>query len=216
MNTKGLTEFFEKNWKPLAGILVVALVVLGAVGIWNERQKAREQQAADLFFQLQKNAAEFVKQKKTAEAEQALQPLFDQFPNSRAAYEATLQTGDMWMDQQSFAEAVKRYEKAANMARDPFSRLLANYNLGIAQEAAGQFQEAVASYGNALSVKGSDFLQPEIMLAQARCYEALKNVAKAIELYKEIQAKFASRGAYYTGVASALENRLNSGSAGEQ
>jgi predicted GIY-YIG superfamily endonuclease len=44
----------------------------------------------------------------------------------------------------------------------------------------------------------------------------LKNAAKAIELYKEIQTKFASRGAYYTGVASALENRLSSGSAGAQ
>lgn len=216
MNTKGFTEFFEKNWKPVAGILVAALVVLAAVGIWNERQKSREQQAADLFYQLQKNAGELAKQKKAAEAEQALQPLFDQFPHSRSAYEATLQVGDMFMDQQSYAEAVKRYEKAAAMARDPFSRLLASYNLGIAQEAAGQFQEAVASYGTALGVKGSDFLQPEILLAQARCYEALKNVAKAVEIYKEIQTKFASRGAYYTGVASALENRLSSGSAGAQ
>jgi predicted negative regulator of RcsB-dependent stress response len=213
MNTKGLTEFFEENWKPLAGLLVVALIILAAVGIWNERRKAHEQQAADLLYQVRKHSEELVKQNKPVEAEKALQPLFDQFPQSRAAYEATLQLGDMWMEQKSFAEAVKRYEKAVAMAHDPFSRLLANYNLGIAQEAAGQYQEAVASYGNAISVSDSDFLQPEIMLAQARCYEALKQVAKAVDLYKEIQAKFANRGAYYTGVASALENRLSTAGA---
>lgn len=211
MNTQGLTAFFEKNWKPVVGIVAAALVVLVGAGIWNERQKAQEQKAADLLFSLQTNAQSLAKNKKVAEAASSLQPLFDQYPKSRSAFEASLQIGDMWMEQQSFAEAVKSYERAVVLARDSFSRILAQYNLGVAQEAAGQFQAAVTSYDNALATKGSDFLQPEIMLAQARCFEALSQVAKAVDLYKQIQAKFANRSAYYTGVASALENRLSGG-----
>jgi predicted negative regulator of RcsB-dependent stress response len=209
MNTKGLTDFFEQNWKPLAGALLVVLVILGGASIWNERRKAREQQAADLLFELQKNAQTLAQAKKPAEAEKALQPLFDRFPSSRAAYEATLQSGDWWMENQSYKEAIGRYQKAVSLATDPFSRLLARYDLAIAQEAAGNYQEAVTSYGDALAVEGSDFLQPEIMLAQGRCYEALKQAAKAIDIYKQIEAKFGSRGPYYAGVAAAFESRLS-------
>jgi hypothetical protein len=68
----------------------------------------------------------------------------------------------------------------------------------------------VKAYGDALNISGSDFLRPEILMAQARCYEALHQAAKAIEIYKTVQDKYATRS-YYSGAASAFEKQLSGG-----
>ena len=86
--------------------------------------------------------------------------------------------------------------------------MLSHYTLGVAKETAGKLQEAVAEYEDALKAQGSDALRPEILMAQARCFEALKQPAKAIELYKTVQEKFATRS-YYSGAASAFEKQLS-------
>ena len=47
-------------------------------------------------------------------------------------------------------------------------------------------------------------------MAQARCYEALNQGKKAIEIYKTVQEKYSTR-AYYSGAASAFEKQLSAG-----
>ena len=174
MNTKGSNKFFEENWKPIAGVMLAAALVLALVGFWNMRNRSLEREATNMLYDAQMASRELIAEKKTAEVEKKFEPLFSKYPKSRAAYEATLQMGDLLMENKQFDEAMKRYEHAASIADDSFSRLLARYNLGIARETAGKFQEAVASYDEALRVEGSDFLKPEILMAQARCFEALK------------------------------------------
>lgn len=208
MNTKGLSEFFSKNWKFMAGLVGVLVIGLVIAGGWSERRKARERAASELLFEVQNTAQPLLASKKNQEAERLFEPVFEKFPGSRAAYEAALQLGDMWMDAGSYAEAVKRYDQAVGLAKDSFSTLLARYNLGIARESAGQYQEAVNDYDQALKVKGADFLRPEILMAQARCYESLKQGDKAAQVYQEIQAKFGERSSYYKGAASAFERQL--------
>jgi tetratricopeptide (TPR) repeat protein len=211
MNTKGISAFFEENWKFVLSLVAVLVVVGGTVGIWNERKKAREKEATNFLYDTQVSVRALSEQKKFKEAEAALQPLLEKYPGTRAAYEAQLQMGDLWMENGAFAEAVKSYQLAADNAKDAFSKLLAKYNLGIAEESAGKFQEAVASYDDAMKVEGSDFLKPEILMAQARCFEALKNLPKAAEIYQQIQKDFASRS-YYSGAAAAFERLLSAGS----
>jgi tetratricopeptide (TPR) repeat protein len=180
------------------------------VGLWNELGAKREREATNLLFEAQTAARKAVSEKKFEEAERAYQPLLEKFKGTRAAYEAELQMGDLWMDAGNFEKANGHYQSASSMTSDSFSRLLANYSLGVAKESEGKYSEAIASYSAALDAQGSDFIRPEILMAQARCYEALKDVKRAIEIYKTVQEKYSSR-AYYSGAASAYEKQLSAG-----
>lgn len=209
MNTKGFEDFLAANWKILAGVLALALVAAVGWGVMRERRASVERVAANAFFEAQTKARALAAQKKTAEAVASLAEMVKAHGGTRAAYEAQLQMGDLQMDAGQFTEAATHYNAAHEAARDSFSKILARYSLGIAQETAGQVQEAVASYEQALQVQGVDFLRPEILMAAARCYEALNQVGKAAELYKQVQEKFGSR-AYYSGAAAAFEKQLTS------
>jgi tetratricopeptide (TPR) repeat protein len=112
------------------------------------------------------------------------------------------------MDAAGYDKAIAHYQKAADEAADPFSKLLSIYNVGTARESQGKLDEAVKAYEQALAISGSDFLRPEILMAQARCYEALNQGKKAIEIYKTVEDKYASRS-YYSGAASAYEKQLS-------
>lgn len=207
MNTSGFVSFVQANKKPLAVLLGAILVVAVAGVLWNEARVRRDREATNLLFEAQAKARELGTKKNYAEAAKAFEPVLTKFPGSRAAYEAELQIGDLWMDAGSHEQAAAHYEKAAQAATDGFSEVLARYNLGIAQESGAKYLEAIASYQKALDARGSEFLKPEILMAQARCYEALNQDAKAIELYKTVQEKFASK-TYYSGAASAFEKQL--------
>lgn len=207
MQEKAIYDFVAEKWQLLVAVLGAALVVLAVAGVWNEYKGRRDREATNLLFDAQLTARKAVGEKKFDDAEKAYQHLVEKFKGSRAAYEAELQMGDFWMDSGNLERAIPHYQNAAQGASDSFSRLLAHYTLGVAKESAGKIQDAVAEYEEALKIQGSDFLRPEILMAQARCFEALKQPAKAIEIYKTVQEKYATR-TYYSGAASAYEKQL--------
>lgn len=202
-------DLIVKQWKVLAGALGTIALLLVIVGIWKESAARRDREATNMLYEAQTSARKAAGEKKPEEAEKAYDNLLNRFKGTRAAYEARLQLGDIWMDTAQYDKAIGHYQAAVDASADPFSRLLALYTLGVARESAGKTQEAVGAYDEALKISGSDFLRPEILMAQARCFEALKQPAKAIELYKQVQEKFASRS-YYSGAASAYEKQLSS------
>lgn len=203
--------FFDKvadQWKLLAAIIGAVLVVLALVGGWKEMRARNERNATNFLYETQTTARKFVAEKKLEDAEKVYAPLLEKYKGTRAAFEAELQMGDMWMDAANYDRATVHYDNASKMTSDSFSRLLAHYNVGVAKETAGKLGEAVAAYEAALSTQGSDFLRPEILMAQARCYEVLNQAKKAIDIYKTVQEKYAGR-AYYSGAASAYEKQLS-------
>lgn len=208
MKTNEISELLADNWKIILGAMAAALVLLGGISMWRDHKEAREQAAANALYEAQSQARDFVAKKQYSEAEKAYAPLFEKFSGTRAAYEGELQVGDFWMEGKNFDQAVAHYEKASALAADSFSRVLAKYNLGIAQESAGKYQDAINTYEATQKLDGSDFLRPEVMMAEARCYESIKDNAKAIELYKSVQEKYAARS-YYSGAASAFEKQLS-------
>jgi len=208
MENNKFVDLIAKQWKVLAGIAGTLVVILAVMGIWKEMQSRREREATSSLYEAQTNARKALAEKKFEEAEKAYQPVLEKFKGSRSAYEAHLQMGDIWMDAGNFEKAIAHYQSSLQAASDPFSKLLGHYTLGVAKESAGKLQDAVTEYEEALKAQGSDFLRPEIMMAQARCFEALQQPAKAIELYKSVQEKFASRS-YYSGAASAFEKQLS-------
>lgn len=195
-------------WKPLAAFLLVVLVAVGGFLWRKEARAARERQATNLLYEAQVTARKAVTDKKIDEAERAYLPLVEKFQGTRAAFEAELQMGDIWMDAGSFDKAIAHYRAASAVAADSFSRLLAVYAVGTAEESASRPEQAVKAYEEALSIPETEFLRPELLMAQARCYEAMSQDKKAIEIYKVVQDKFASR-TYYAGAASAYEKRLS-------
>lgn len=207
MNTKGLEDFFVDNWKAVAGAIAAVVVLIAGYGIWSESRHAREAKATDALYEAQKSARTLAEQKKATEADAALAKVSEEYSGTRAAYEAALQAGDIFMDAGSYPEAVKRYEQAVSAANDSFSKILARYSVGVAKESAGQFQEAAAAYDDALNTKGSDFLKPEIMMAQARCFEALGQAPKALSIYEQVQKDFAGNS-YYSGAAAGFASKL--------
>ena len=216
MNTKGfgenLGDWAANNWKLLGGLVgAVALFALIG-GMWIERTKRQERAATNALYEAQKTARQLAEQKNFPGAEAALAKVSEEFPGTRAAFEASIQSGDLFMDSGAPAEAVKRYELAVNNAKDSFSKVFARYNLGIARETAGQYQEAVQSYDDALKTKGSDFMKAELMMAQARCLEALNQAARALEIYQDVQKNFAS--SYYSSAAAAFAGQLSARTAG--
>jgi tetratricopeptide (TPR) repeat protein len=204
-----IADLIVKQWKGFAAALVVLVLVLGAVGVWKEIKSRRDRDATNMLYEAQVAARKSIEAKNPDEAEKAYEGLLSKFKGTRAAFEAHLHIGDLWMDAGSHEKAFPHYQAAVASANDPFSRLIAHYTLGVSRESSGKFQEAVSSYEEALKIQGSDFLRPEILMAQARCYEGLQQPAKAIELYKTVQDKFASRS-YYSGAASAFEKQLSS------
>ncbi len=208
MNTKPFVDFVNEQWKLLLGIVAALLVVVAIAGVWSSYKSKRELQATSMLYELQAGVRAAVIQKKYEEAAAAYKPLLEKYSGSRVAFEAELQIGDLWMEAGNFPRAIEHFEKAVKLASDPFSQLLSHYTLGVAKESAGKYQEAVADYEAALQGKGADSLRPELLMAQARCYEALNQPAKAIEIYKTVQEKFATRS-YYSGAASAYEKQLS-------
>lgn len=201
-----VTNFIEQNFKAIVVLFAAfVLAVLIVIGL-RQMSETREKEASELLFQAHGKAAELVKTDVNAAAS-AYDLLLEKYPRTRAAFDANLQIGDYWMEKGKYDEAAKRYAQAAAKSQDNFSKILAQYNLGAAYESAGEYQEAVKSYENAQAIKAAEFLRPELLMAEARCYEALKNLSKASEIYKLIQDKYMAKS-FYSGAASVFLSEI--------
>jgi len=208
MNNQNIKNFFETNLKLILAIIGIAL--LSSVGyiVVREKNLAKEKEASSALYEARKMTDPLVQAKDYKSAISLLQDIPEKFPNSRAAYETNLHIADLYVEMKDPAKAIAHYAKAEQQAPDSFSKILATYSKAIAEEVAGQFDQAVKSLDFALQMKGSEFLKPEILMAQARSYEALKNFSKAAEIYKTIQEKYASK-TYYSNAAAAFLGKIS-------
>ena len=205
MNTETFTNWVGANFKIIiAGFVAIALAA-GLWGLMRSQGMAKERKAANALYDATQKANTLVNEKKFAEAVAVYKELAASFPKTRAGFDAVLRMGDIWSDSGNLEEAIKQYEEAIKTAPDAFSRSLAEYNVGVAYENSGKYAEAAAKYESAM--KASEAMKPELLLAQARCYEKLGQKPKALELYKTLQEKFANKG-YYSGAAAASAARL--------
>lgn len=204
MNMNGWKNWFLGNTKGIVIGLVVLIIALGSYGVMKDRERARERKASSLLYSIRKNTEKDINTRSFDAVLAKFQPIFDQFPNSRAAYEAQMMIGDMWMDAGDSEKAAAAYLRGHNMTSDTFSKLLAKYNEALAMEQGKLYEKADAAYNMALNIKGSDFLRPEILMAKARCLEALKRYDEARKLYIELRDKFSDRGFYSNAAAAFL------------
>lgn len=129
----------------------------------------------------------------------------ENYPGTRASFEAVLQIGNLYYDHQSPEKAILWFSKAADGAPAQLEKASALSALGHAQENAGKFSDALQSYDKAINL-GEGSLQGDLLLAKARCEEALHDVAQARSTYDQILAKLPETES--SRIATILKNEL--------
>jgi tetratricopeptide (TPR) repeat protein len=123
-----------------------------------------------------------------AEPVKQLQLIVTDFSNTRAAFEARLTLGDLYYNHGQAEKSVKWYQEAADSAPGTFEKALAFYALGYSFENAAKPGEALKIYEKALN-QGEVGLKGDLLLATARCYESMHDIAKARSTYDRIIAE---------------------------
>ena len=208
MNNPTVKNFFAENLKLLLALLGAILVIAAIVLFFQAKHEAKEREAANALFEMRKMTDPLTQAKDYKSAAGILETVVEKFPGTRASFEANLMIADCFVDAKLPEKAIPYYTKAASEAPDNFTKVLALYSKGIAEESAGKVSEAVQSLDAAMKTSGSQFLTPEILMAQARSYEAMKNFAKAAEVYKTVEEKFANKS-YYSSAAAAFLAKIN-------
>lgn len=203
MNMNGWKNWVLSNIKWLGIAMVALIVALGTYGVVRDRKQTHERQASSLLYTVRKDIQQDINVRAFDKVLAKFQPLFDKYPQTRAAFEAQMVIGDMWMDGGDNEKAAAAYRRGYEMSPDAFSRLLAKYNEALAMEQGKLFAKAENAYNEALGINGSDFLRPEILMAKARCLEAQKRFDEARKLYIELRDKFSDRG-FYANAAEAF------------
>lgn len=130
---------------------------------------------------------------KLAQSIPALEAVARDYDGISPGFDAKMVLGSLYFQHGSktedFANAGKWFESAAANAPQTENTVAALYGLGYAQEAQGKCDEAVKTFDKALNY-GNTLQQQDLMKSQARCYETLKDTAKAKSIYEKIVATF--------------------------
>lgn len=215
MTSGNWKDWLNNNLKLAAGLLAVTVIAALGYGLFADRAKQRQATAATALYEARKLADGFLPAKKFADAAAQYRAVAEKFSGTQAAYEAALNAADILLEAKDFDQALKLYGRAVEIAPDNFTKTLALYNRGIAEEAAQKPAQAVQSFAEAAKVSKSDFLLPELMMAQARAYESMRDLPKAMDTYRSIQDKFASKP-YYASLAAAFLAQLQGKAASVQ
>jgi predicted negative regulator of RcsB-dependent stress response len=204
---QNVKKFVANNSKLIAGLLVACAFIGMVYAIWSDVHRKQEMAAASAYFNAKKQADPLIANKQYDNAIALYEGVSKAHKGTHAAFEAVLAIADANMDQKKISEAIQEYEQATKQAPDQFAKMLAFYSKGTAEETAGKYAEAIKSYESAMSATKSDSLQPELIMAQARCYEAANDRKKAIDLYKKLEERYPGK-TFYTNSAMAYRSML--------
>ena len=205
--TDKTTNFLVENYRLIVAGVIAALVIGIGAAIFIETNNKKEVAASAALFEARVAVTELKKEKKITQAAEKYLAVAQKYVRTYAGFEALLAAADLLVENKSYPDAIKNYDAAATRAPDNFSKLLALYSKGIAQENSGAQQDALKSYEVAIATSNSDYLKPELLMAEARCYESLKDFKKAGEIYKSVQDKYPTKS-YYSSAAAAFYTQL--------
>jgi tetratricopeptide (TPR) repeat protein len=128
-----------------------------------------------------------------------------QYAGTRAAHEARMALGTLYFNHGDPAKATPLFEAATGSASGSFEKSLALQSWGYALENSAKHAEAVSAYEKALNL-GEAGIKGDLMLAIARCQEAMHDAAKARSTYDQILTQLPNTDAAKT--AEALKAKL--------
>lgn len=117
--------------------------------------------------------------------------VIDTDPGTQAAIMASLYLAQIYAENKKFNEGISALTNSQLKYHE--GKLLfglAQMKLGQLLEQTGKCEDSISTWQRVLAYKELSYFHPEATLATAVCYETLKNVDKAQELYKKTHADF--------------------------
>jgi predicted negative regulator of RcsB-dependent stress response len=181
------------------------LVVIGLAIGWSAWQRHRQQKAEALLYGVVKllNTDENASDDQVAEkpdVEQTIQQLHmitRDYRGTQASALAHWYLGHQYFERGEYTEALASYEQTRRLLAHDNQRLipaLITLNIGYAQEASGNCDEAIASFDQVLQ-SSAEWLRGETFLGMGRCYESTDAADKAMALYDRALSDAAVSGA---------------------
>jgi tetratricopeptide (TPR) repeat protein len=134
--------------------------------------------------------------------------VIDQFPGAQAAFESRMALGTLYFNHGDPAAAMSWFQQASDQAPRTTDRAAALQSVGYSLENQGKATEALQVYQKALD-QGDTTIRGDLLLGMGRCYEILKDPAKARAAYDQVISQLPNTDASKS--AQSAEMRLPPG-----
>jgi TolA-binding protein len=183
-------DFLKSNSKILAGILAVAVVLIGGVLFFQYNTQQQNEKAQAEMFQ----AVYFFEQDSVDFAlngdgiNKGFLTIIEDYPRTDAANLSHFYTGSIYLSQKKFEDALTHLEEFSS---DDYLVQAKAYSLiGDANLELGKTEEAIAQYTKAARTNENKFMSPKYLAKLAVAQEEAGKVEDAIKTYTEIEEKY--------------------------
>jgi TolA-binding protein len=183
-------DFLKSNSKILAGILAVAVVLIGGVLFFQYNTQQQNEKAQAEMFQ----AVYFFEQDSVDFAlngdgiNKGFLTIIEDYPRTDAANLSHFYTGSIYLSQKKFEDALTHLEEFSS---DDYLVQAKAYSLiGDANLELGKTEEAIDQYTKAARTNENKFMSPKYLAKLAVAQEEAGKVEDAIKTYTEIEEKY--------------------------
>ena len=183
-------DFLKSNSKIIAGILVVAVVLIGGVLFFQYNTQQQNEKAQAEMFQ----AVYFFEQDSVDFAlngdgiNKGFLTIIENYPRTDAANLSHFYTGSIYLSQKKFEDALTHLEE---FSTDDYLVQAKAYSLiGDANLELGKTEEAIAQYTKAARTNENKFMSPKYLVKLAVAQEEAGKLEDAILTYTEIEEKY--------------------------
>jgi len=183
-------DFLKSNSKIIAGIFVVAVVLIGGVLFFQYNTQQQNEKAQAEMFQ----AVYFFEQDSVDFAlngdgiNKGFLTIIENYPRTDAANLSHFYTGSIYLSQKKFEDALTHLEE---FSTDDYLVQAKAYSLiGDANLELGKTEEAIAQYTKAARTNENKFMSPKYLAKLAVAQEEAGKLEDAILTYTEIEEKY--------------------------
>ena len=183
-------DFLKSNSKILAGILAVAIVLIGGILFFQYNTQQQNEKAQAEMFQ----AVYFFEQDSVDFAlngdgiNKGFLNIIESYPRTDAANLAHFYTGSIYLSQKKFEDALTHLQE---FSTDDYLVQAKAYSLvGDANLELGKTEEAIAQYTKAARTNENKFMSPKYLAKLAVAQEEAGKIEDAINTYAEIEEKY--------------------------
>lgn len=179
-------HYYEWTASHFKWILAVAVVIFLAWGVYYGIETTRTS-SLETSEQLLAEAQEFRQSEQTEQMQAALNSLFTEYSNTRAARYGHALMGEHYMEQDQYAQAREQFQIALDGAT-PSEK--AHFSISVAKtwESEGDHEQAVGVYRNALNSWPDTVWEDALRFHLAQALERIGEDEEALEQYKAIAA----------------------------
>ncbi len=183
-------DFLKSNSKILAGVLAVAIVLIGGVLFFQYNTQQQNEKAQAEMFQ----AVYFFEQDSVDFAlngdgiNKGFLNIIESYPRTDAANLAHFYTGSIYLSQKKFEDALTHLQE---FSTDDYLVQAKAYSLvGDANLELGKTEEAIAQYTKAARTNENKYMSPKYLAKLAVAQEEAGKIEDAIKTYTEIEEKY--------------------------